>query len=460
MTPMLADAIDIPVVLLAGVIVLAPLLAFNVLVEAFILKKCWRLPYRQLCGFAVFANLLSLLAGIPTKVLNACLYDTLLPADIPGYFARYPLALAIGSLVYFAVTLLVEGSYALRWCRRNGLGLSAGVVWQGILFANLATYAVLAPLHYWMTKPGNEIKQFAKDTSWAAHPEQTFLYVDGKDGFLKAARLDGTGFKTIVPEPMADYLVSSNMSVCLFRGTNGTLYLYRQGVGKAQPVRKTSERYLMSRVAFSPSGAHVAYFSEKNNRLTVVETTSGREMQLPESRRVGVGDPTVVWSAEEMKCFVKGAEGNRDVKVTIGADGTLNAERLEETNALPTPPCYGRVGDGSWWSGADWGVTYSQDTTNDLTASSWPGLDSGLRIYRKLNGTNSRVLTVSVRPGLLHLAGFYFGDVAFAGTPDQCVFEANGYIYLLDIPKRQLATLAKGDRFVLLTPRYEKGFPR
>lgn len=154
--------------------------------------------------------------------------------------------------------------------------------------------------------------------------------------------------------------------------------------------------------------------------------------------------------------YVKGAEGNRDVKVTIGADGRLKAESLGEANALPNLPCYGRVGDGSWWSGADWGVTYSRDTTNDLTASSWPGLDSGLRIYRESDGTNSRVLTVSVRPGLLHLAGFYFGDVAFAGTPDQCVFEANGYIYLLDIPQWRLATLAKGDRFILLTPRYEK----
>ena len=458
MTPMLADAIDIPVVLLAGGIVLAPLLAFNVFVEAFILKKCWRLPYRQLCGFALVANLWSLLAGIPTKILNAYLYDTLLPADIPGYFARYPLALAIGSLVYFAVTLLVEGGYALRWCRRNGLGLSAGVVWRGILFANLATYAVLAPLHYGMTQPGNEIKQFAKDTSWAAHPEQTFVFVDGTDGFLKAARLDGTGLRTIVPVPMADYLVSIDLSVCLFRGTNGNLYLYRQDLAKAQPVWKTSERYLMNRVAFSPSGAHVAYVSEKSNRLTVVDTTTGNELHLPESRGLSVSDPCVVWSAEEMKFFVKGAEGNRDVKVTIGADGMLNAESLGETNALPTLPCYGRVGDGSWWSGADWGVTYSQDTTNDLTASSWPGLDSGLRIYRELNGTNSRVLTVSVRPGLLHLAGFYFGDVAFAGTPDQCLFEANGYIFLLDIPKRRLATLAKGDRFILLTPRYEKRF--
>jgi len=39
MTPILADAINFPVVLVAGIIVLIPLMAFEVFVEALILKK-------------------------------------------------------------------------------------------------------------------------------------------------------------------------------------------------------------------------------------------------------------------------------------------------------------------------------------------------------------------------------------------------------------------------------------
>jgi hypothetical protein len=458
MTPILADAIDLPVVLIAGVIVLAPLLAFNVFVEALVLKKCWQLPYRQLCAFAFYANLWSLLAGIPTKMLNAYLYEYLLPGDIPGYFARYPLALAIGSLIYFVVTLLVEGGYAFRWCRRNDIKLSASVIWRGVLLANLATYAVLAPLHYGMTKPRNEIREFTKNTNWAAHPEQTLLFIDETDRHLKAMRLDGTGLNTIVPAPMADYLVSTNLNVCLFRGTNGFLYLYRQDIGQAQPVWKTDERYLMNWVAFSPSGTRVAYIGEKSKRLAVMDTTTGKEMQSSEDLGGGISDLSVVWSVNVDKLFVKSAAGNRDFTVTIGSDGTLHPISDGETNSLSILPCYGRVGNGSWWSsGGDWGAPFSRDTNNGLTATSWPGLDSGLRIYRDADEGNSRVLTVSVRPGLLHLAGFYFGDVAFAGTPDQCVFEANGYIYLLDIPNRRLGTLAKGDRFILMTPRYAKG---
>jgi hypothetical protein len=124
MTPFFGDAIDFPVVLVAGIIVLVPLMAFEVFVEALVLKKAWRLPYGPLCTFAFFANVWSLVAGIPTKILNAFLYSRLLPDDIPGFFASCPFAMAIGSLIYFAVTLLVEGTYAFRWRRRKQLGLS------------------------------------------------------------------------------------------------------------------------------------------------------------------------------------------------------------------------------------------------------------------------------------------------------------------------------------------------
>src|ERR1700722_8482354 len=64
MTPLLADAIDFPIVFVAGVIVLVPLMAFEVFVEALILKAAWHLPYRQLCEFAFVSILLSLLCSL------------------------------------------------------------------------------------------------------------------------------------------------------------------------------------------------------------------------------------------------------------------------------------------------------------------------------------------------------------------------------------------------------------
>jgi hypothetical protein len=68
---MLADAINIPLVFGFGLVVLLPLLLFEIGVEAFILKKVWCIPFWKLCRFTLCANCWSLLAGIPVKILNA-----------------------------------------------------------------------------------------------------------------------------------------------------------------------------------------------------------------------------------------------------------------------------------------------------------------------------------------------------------------------------------------------------
>ena len=144
MQPIVADAINFPLVLGAGLIVLVPLMAFEVFVEALVLRGVWRLPYSQLCTFAFFANLWSLVAGIPTKILNAFIYERVLPDDIPGFFAAYPMAIVIGSLIYFVVTVLVESAYAFRWLKRRQLGVPPGKIWLGAFLASGATNLVLA----------------------------------------------------------------------------------------------------------------------------------------------------------------------------------------------------------------------------------------------------------------------------------------------------------------------------
>ena len=83
------------------------------------------------------------------------------------------------------------------------------------------------------------------------------------------------------------------------------------------------------------------------------------------------------------------------------------------------------------------------------------GLGSSLRIHRE-DQNRSRVLTVAVNPGLLHLGSFSFEDVAFLEGCGECLFQANNYIYLLDIDRKRVGTVTNGERFILLTPRYQK----
>src|SRR2546426_947342 len=131
------------------------------------------------------ANCWSLIAGIPTKILNAVIYGMLLPRDIPAFFARYPLAVAVGALLYFIVTVLVEFICAVRWRRRSEASIAQRSLWNGILLANLATYTVLAPLYYYATRPIHDVREFAHDARWSRHPDTEVVFTDSENEHLK-----------------------------------------------------------------------------------------------------------------------------------------------------------------------------------------------------------------------------------------------------------------------------------
>ena len=455
MSPILADAINIPFVFGLGLAVLVPLMAFEIFAEAFILRSVWRLPFRHLCRFTLFANLWSLIAGIPTKILNSWLYSFFMPEDLPGFFARYPVAVGIGTLVYFAITIAVEGAYAFRWLRRNEHVIARSAVWKGILVANLATYAVLAPLHYFATRPMHQVHKFTQNTLWTQHGPTTVLFTD-RMGQLKSIHADGSGPQSLVPMVVRDYLVSTNLNVILFRGGDGNLHLYRRDEAQSNLVMQTHERFQMDQAAFSPSGRRVAFAAKEGNYLEVLDVrTKQRVHQVLLPTFGGFDGPSLAWSDDEAKFYLRGFESNSPVVVAIQPDMTLNIASLESTNGIALLPCFGRVGKGGWYGSDDWGRSYNQDSCGNLQVWTEPGLGSGLRITRE-EQERAPILYLHVNPGLLHIARFYFGDAAFLEGGGECLFEVNGYIYLLDVQAKRVGTVARGDRFILLTDRYQK----
>ena len=152
-----ADAIDFGFVAVAGAVVLVPLLAFEVFVEAVFLAFGLKFPYRKVLLLSLGANLASLAAGIPVKIFNAWMYPVILPHELAPYFRQYPWAVLLGTAIYFVVTLLVEFFVVARWCRKRAAAVSLRRAAVVVLLANAATYAVLAPLHYFATKPIHDI---------------------------------------------------------------------------------------------------------------------------------------------------------------------------------------------------------------------------------------------------------------------------------------------------------------
>jgi hypothetical protein len=450
MIPILADGIDIPVVLGLGLGVLIPLMAFEVFAEAYVLRFFWKVPFGDLCRFTFAANCWSLGAGIPTKVANSFLYGALLPADIPGFLKGYPFVIGLGSLIYFVVTVFVEGWFARRWRRVNEYAFTGADLWRGIVLANIATYAVLAPIHYYATKPANYAQEVLSHTRWTSHTTTQVVFSAASDGCLKALRLDGTGLQTITPLPVKDFLVSEDLKLCLFRGTNGSLYFFRNDTRSTNLVWQTDERFFMEQVAFSPSGDHVAFVSKKGQYFECLNTKTGR--RLRQSLPLDFDGASVAWSTEENKFLV--TEKGGVLQVVIQPDEQLQVERLTGTNKPAVLPCYGRVGDSQWGGGGDWGRFYNMDTAGNLKVFAVPGLGSFLRITRE--GERKPVFVFGVNSGLLHFSVFQIRDVAFLDEGRECLFEASGHIYLLDVEKKKIGLLAPGDRYILLSPRYQK----
>lgn len=446
---MLADGIDIAFVLGYGLGILVPFMLFEVFVEALVLKGIWRIPYRQLCRFTFFANLFSLLAGIPIKILNAGIYSVLLPDDLPGYFATYPFAVAIGSLVYFIATLGVEGGYAFLWLRREGHGLGTGRIWKGIILANLATYIVLAPLHYFLTRPTMQMNEYTKDATWTSHPDAKVCFCDAVTGDLECMELGKTNREIIVPVPVRDYLVSPNLNLCLFRATNGNLCFHRRDTKQMTTIWRTDEKYFMRQVAFSPAGRYVAFCSHKSNFVEVVDLQTEHHMRAPLPYTFATtADLKIVWSTDETVFYGAG------ITYLIRTNGEVTILNTRDVGSSGESVCFGRVGDIEMYS-RDWGTMFGGDSCGPFRTFSENGLDSHLVIWNT-NHPHEQRIYIMVNPGLLHIAQFYFGDASFLEGCNEVLFEANRHIYLLDIKGKRIGTVANGELFVLMTPRFQK----
>ena len=153
------------------------------------------------------------------------------------------------------------------------------------------------------------------------------LFVDGLTHSLKSVQLDGSGLTTIVPFPTTDYLVSSNLSLRFFRGTNGNLQFCRAGMPKPELIRLMDERFLMKQAAFSPSGKFVAYASKKKKSVELVNLSSGRRTLLPLVPKFGFDDPLVAWSPDEHSFYVGGFEITLRLIMSVQPDGSVRTEQ-------------------------------------------------------------------------------------------------------------------------------------
>jgi hypothetical protein len=440
-TPLFADAIDFSVVIQYGIAILIPIFAFQFFVEGLILRKYWSVPFGALASLVFRANVFSLLAGIPTKIVNMVMYGVLLPwNDIPRFFARYPWAVVSGTLFYFAVTVFVEWLTALRWTQLTGRSLSQSSVFRGILWANVATYLVLAPLHYLGTRPTNDIKTFSPNALWTKHPEIRLVFVDPATGHLRTRRITDTSSQTLISNKVESFLISSDLKVCVYRDPTNSLHVWRADAGVARRIWQTGDRIDMNKVAFDPSGNRVAIIVDQW-RIAVVETRSGKF--VPATAPMQASMSGIAWSSDENRFVVSAGTNEYFVVGLVGHEATFT----QVTNSSQLPPlfvCYGRP------------LRNWNERCGEREAFFEPGLGSRLSIYRENAGRKIKLLTLAVNPGLLHLPSVQFAEAAFLSDCNECLVEASDALYLIDVDKKRLGRIGSGSEFIAFVPKYRK----
>src|SRR5262249_48804310 len=143
-----------------------------------------------------------------------------------------------------------------------------------------------------------------------------------------AIRLDGSRAETIVPLPVKDYLVSSDLNLCLYRGTKGDLHFYRHDRGQDRLLLKTDVHFRMDHVAFGPDGKNAVFADEKENTLELFDLDTGAHRR--ETVAADFTEAQVAWSLDETTFFF-GAR-TRPWLASIGSNLTLSVRAWTGTN--------------------------------------------------------------------------------------------------------------------------------
>jgi hypothetical protein len=400
------------------------------------------------------ANIASLFAGIPVKILNGVLYSTFMPTPLAAYFRAYPLAAALGTLVFFVVTLLVEYGIIALWCKTEQIHVGLGKLFCIVLIMNAMTYSVLAPLNYWATRPRCDVRIFTDDASWAQHP-LTEIYYIAANGYLCAIMTDGSGNRVLIPDTVRDYQCQPHHGLFLYRNASDALCLFRASDGQITECGNPSYRYFMNEVACSPDGKTVAFWEKEeiekykaNYHLTFFGTDTKQrhstEILLPGS--YPHNNPILAWGKFPDTLFVKETGYKQPTTITsITVSNNTVALCQPEPQPCEFAEVYGRFSK-------YWGVSFGSASNECVNIYSLPGLGSHISVRQ-----DGEEWYITDNPGLLKLGNRGFCDVCLLENGQEFVFnDSKGGIYLVNIPERKVGYIASGATFITLTPRYRQ----
>ena len=458
-----ADGIDLPLLAGVGIGVFVPLLTFNVLVEGFILARFIHVSFRDLWRAMLWANVLSLLAGLPVTFLNAVLAETFLPAELVARMGMYPMAIGIAILNYYLVTVLVEFVVLRRKIGKEEFPALTKPLAKGLLVGHVVSYAVLGPLFFMYATPKQTVQTFVNDSRWAAQPATLVVFIT-PTGQLQTVLTDGSQSLTLLTNEVRDFVATSNLDTFLIRGASNQYFLAHNGIMKlvtTEPIKAYGDR-----MDFSPGGRFAGWFT-KDSTLRLWDSQTGNVRKLPQKLQ----DKTayfinLTWSTNEnifyiladKQCFKVTIETNAYELQSVPTTGSGNIIITPQTE-LPTDLAnhYGRLGrelyssnDNDWETSlGEYGRFDPRDTNYGLFNPRWSG--GSIRAHSKGN-----YLTIADNPGVSHFGRRPFPQAVFTPNLNELVFDDAHHIYLADIAARKVGPITAGKRFMLLSPLFSK----
>ena len=136
-----------------------------------------------------------------------------------------------------------------------------------LILANIVSYTVLVPIHYYYARPLKNVSQITNETDWAIQPPAIVIYQDIDKHHLYRMNTDGTDKQLLVPHPMKQYLVSSNLMQIMFFDDGKKLFHYDTNTETLTTLweseyggsSKFGRLENVMQIAMSPSGKQVAW---------------------------------------------------------------------------------------------------------------------------------------------------------------------------------------------------------
>ena len=476
---LLADAINLPLVAVLGIVTLGPLTLLVTAIETLVFRYTLKVDFRRAFVPILIANILSTLAGGVLLfsqefiVLAAGIRESI-PAFVRGYRWLAP-CLILG---YFLKSILVEGLYLNRPRRRARLEWPSRGVWRAVLLGNVASYLIVGPLFYYTTRPGFAGLDTTVDASWAANPDEVVYFIDRDEHHVQRKCIGKPDVRTLIPESVWTFLVSDDESTFAYVGTDGKLYAYRASAPESVLVQESDYDCFPWAVSISPDNRRIAYVDPPTGTSFGNDQTSSYILKVLDLETCDIAaagqlpavdwHTSLAWSAQGDAIYALRVQRRYDV----GSGRKESEERTvyvfdadppyglrETTSALPPMSGlvvnYGRIRGNPAKLGPGGSLIEPPQHfhAGGYEVEVWPYLGSGIRIEG-----NDSDLFLQNEYGLLNLSLPPLQNAAYLPDTGEFLLEWWGQTYLLDLKNRRLGLAANGDGFVLRSPEYRISF--